>query len=152
MAELEQELETNRSEERIKQLSGKVEMTAKERDEQAQLAKESAEKAATAEKERDFYKGFADEVAKNPAARDLQDEIKSKVMAGYSLEDATIASLAKAGKLQSTAPVVERENPAGGSAATNAPQGGTKTVAEMSRDEKRAALLDAEKRGDLAVM
>src|SRR3990167_3672891 len=82
----------SRSEERIKQLSDKVELTAKERDEF-----KTANEQAT--RERDFYKGYADIVVTQPAAKDHQDEIKEKVLKGYSVQDATYAVLGAAGKL-----------------------------------------------------
>jgi hypothetical protein len=72
-------------------------------------------------------------------------------MGGYSVEDATFAVLGKAGKL-GQAPTVERTPVAGGSAVINAPMGGgTKPISEMSREEKRAALMEAEARGDIAL-
>ena len=64
-------------------------------------------------------------------------------MSGYTVEDATVAVLAKEGKLTGMpTPQPPVENPAGGSAITNL-GGGEKSLNEMSRDEKRAALVDA---------
>lgn len=142
----------SRSESRIKELSNKVELTAKERDEKDALLKEQQAKAATAEKERDFYMQFSDIVAGNPQAKEHKDEILEKVKAGYSAEDAAIAVLAKAGKYTSPAPVVERVPVAGGSAPISiTSSGGEKSVAEMSQSERRAALLAAEARGDIGL-
>lgn len=147
--------EPNRAEQRIQELSGKVESTAKERDEQAKLAQEATTKTLAAEKDRDFFKGFSDVVAEHPAAREYQADILAKVQAGYSVKDATTVILNDAGKLAPPAapppPVVEREMAAGGSAAVGITAPGGKSVADMSRDEKRAALIEAEQRGDLGI-
>lgn len=137
---------------RINTLSDKVRDTASERD-AAKAAQESAEaKVAEATRERDFYAGFSDVVATNPAAKDHKDDILGKVKSGYSIQDATYAVLGAAGKLGAQAPVVESRPIAGGSATITPPQnGGSKQLNEMSRDDKRAALLEAESRGDLAL-
>lgn len=151
MADLDQTLETsqdNRSQERIKQLSDKVELTAKERDELKGLKEQAEAKAADLQKERDFFQGFADVVATNPAARDHRDEILEKVKAGYSVEDATNTVLIKAGKFQQEA-VVERPIVAGGSAQTQIPSSADKRPAEMTQDERRQALIEADRRGEL---
>lgn len=121
----------SRSEERIKQLSEKVELTSKERDEKSRLLEE-------AQRERDFYAGYSDILSTNPAAKDHKDEIKEKVLKGYSVEDATFAVLGKAGKL-GAAPV-QTPQVAGGSAATTVTQTGEKSPAEMTQEERRAAL------------
>lgn len=126
------------SEARIKQLSGLVRTTSEERDEKDRLYKEESSKRESVEKERDFYAGFSDIVATNPSAKEHKDEILTKVKGGYSVEDATFAVLGKAGKLGQKAP--EPVNPAGGSATVTPPQGGNKSVGEMSQAEKRAAL------------
>lgn len=127
-----------RSDNRFKQLSETVETTAKERDE-ANAAKQAAEK------ELEFYKSFS-KISSKPeysAAPDYQDKIKEKVLLGYDMEDAAISVLGKAGKYN--APVRERSSPAGGSASTAIQAGDDKPVAEMSRAEKRAALLEIER-------
>lgn len=121
----------SRAEERITQLSTNLKTTATERD------TEKA-RAEAAEKERDFYAGFSDIVATNPAAKEHKDDILSKVKSGYTVEDATFAVLGKAGKLGAQAPV--SQSPAGGSA-TNAITGtAEKSVGEMSRQEMRDKL------------
>lgn len=137
------------AESRIKELSNKVKLTSEERDENKRLRDEADTKVAEVSKERDFYSGFADIIASQPAAKDHKEEILTKVKAGYSVEDATAAVLVKAGKYQ--APKVERDNPAGGSANITPPQGGNKSLRDMSREEKRAALIEAEKRGDISM-
>ncbi len=135
--------EINRTDKRIDSLSSKVKETAQERD-AAIAAKEAADK------ERDFYKGFSGVATKYPAAAEFQDKILEKVNAGYDVEDATVSVLNKEGKL--TAPPPAPPGPAaGGSAAVNLPEGGVKSPREMSQTERRNALLDAEKRGDISV-
>lgn len=137
---------------RIKDLSEKVRLTAEERDERDKLIKERDEQLAKANKEIDFFKNFSPLTSKYQAAGEFQDKIKEKVMAGYEVEDATVAVLSKEGKL--TAPVVPpppKENPAGGSAINTIKTGDEKPLSEMTRDEKRAALLEAEARGDISL-
>ncbi len=131
---------------RFEKLSEKVILTSKEKDEA--LAREKAEKqrADDVSKERDFYKDFSVNVPKYPHAAAYQDKILEKVRGGYSTEDAIVAVLNKEGKLTSPAP---EQRPApqveGGSAPTSFE--GTKEPTTL--EEKRAALLDADKRGDL---
>jgi len=129
------EAKVPRPENRFKDLSEKVEMTAKERDE-ARLAAEAAQK------EVEFYKGFSK--LKYPDAAEFQDKIKEKVMAGYDMEDAAISVLAKAGKLQSSSPV-QRESPAGGSATTALKSFDDKPPGEMTTAEKRERLMQIER-------
>ncbi len=64
------------------------------------------------------------------------------------MEDATAAVLVAEGKY--SPPRVEQPigNVAGGSAVTQH-QTGDKTLSQLSRDEKRAKLLEAEARGDI---
>lgn len=139
------------SEKRIKQLSEKVRMTSEERDEQARLLAEKGTENTELARERDFYQGFSDVVATNPAAKDHKDDILTKVKSGMSVEDATYAVLGKAGKLNQVEQV-DTQHIAGGSAPITPPQGGgNKTLAEMSRDEKRQALIEAQERGDIAL-
>lgn len=144
--ELEQENEISRSQQRIKQLSEKVELTSKERDELQNSIEERDNKIADLERNNSFNEGFADVLGAHPAARDHRDAIKEKVMGGYSVEDATYAVLGKAGqlgtpdtettKLESTT----NEAAAGGSADTVINQGGDKPVGEMTQEERRAKL------------
>lgn len=120
--------ETSRAEERIKQLSEKVELTSKERDELKTLNE-------TTSRERDFYKGYAEVVSTHPEAKDHQDAIKEKVLKGYTVQDATFAVLGAAGKFG------EKPTPqvAGGSADTQI-QHGEKEVKDMTQSERRAQL------------
>ena len=135
-------------EKRIKDLSEKVRMTSEERDEKDKLlAQERAEKEVL-QKERDFLNSFGDALAKYPKASSHKDEIKEKVLKGYSVEDATVSTLASKGEFPQKPQV---ENPAGGSAAVTPPPEGPKPVSQMSHDEKRAALLEAEQKGDIYI-
>lgn len=127
------------AEERIKSLSEKVRLTSEERDEKNRLLEESTKKIADLEKENAFNTGFVDVIATHAAAKDHKDEIKAKVIAGYTVEDATFAVLGKAGKL-GQAPAPEVPNPAGGSATNALPQGGVKPISEMTQAERREQL------------
>lgn len=136
-----QPVELSRAEERIRQLSEKVELTSKERDEKDRLYKETSEKMATLEKENAFNSGFADVLSSHSAAKDHKDDIKAKVLAGMSVEDATFAVLGKAGKLGNPTPQPVT-TPAGGSAPNQIQGDATKSIGEMTREEKRAALME----------
>ena len=150
MAEVDEIInEPSEVEKRIKDLSGKVKLTAEERDEQKRLLQEQEGKTAETAIERDFYKGFSASTAKYPAANEFQEEILGKVKSGYSVEDATISVLNSKGKLMPE--TVERQQAAGGSAPINISGGGTKSHFEMTQAERRAALLEAEQKGDISV-
>lgn len=120
-------------------------------------AKNEAEKKATeleakqkeVERERDFFKDFSGSISKYPAANEFQDAIKEKVMSGYTVEDATVSVLAKEGKLQNQAP--QRQSPAGGSASNQMQSGGAKSYSEMTRDERRQQIRDAEASGAISL-
>lgn len=119
---------------------------------EAEKAKAEADaRAANAEKERDFFANFSDSIAKYPSANEYKDVIKEKVMSGYTVEDATIAVLAREGKL--TPPPPERQSPAGGSASNQIQSGGIsgKTIQELNREEKRQAVLESIARGDISL-
>ncbi len=142
--------EINKVEKRIKDLSEKVKLTAQERDEKDKLLKERDDKLTATEKERDFFKGFSNMASKYNAASEFQDKIKDKVMAGYDVEDATVAVLSREGRLNNQAPSPPQESPAGGSATTNLKSGSEKTIDEMTQAERRSALEQAEREsGDL---
>ena len=139
----------NKVEKRIKQLSNKVKLTSNERDEYAKLNKNLETERDTAKKEVEFYSSLSETTDKYPAAKEYKDKIKEKVLAGYTVEDATVAVLAKEGKLSAGQPVVD--NPAGGSA-TNLPiSGEPKPLNDMSREEKRGEVLKAMDRGDISL-
>jgi hypothetical protein len=132
--------------ERVNELSAKVRDASKQRDDALEKAKANELEAANAGKERDFYKDFSKVSATYGNASEYEEDIKTKVLSGYSVEDATVSVLAKNGKLNMT-PV--RDNTNAGGSATNPPnKGGEKTVGEMSMSEKRQALIDAESRGE----
>lgn len=136
------ETKPNPVEERITDLSSKVKIASEERD--AALAKvEAAEKKAA------FAEGFVDVIAANPAAKDHKVDIEAKFASGYTLQDATFAVLGAAGKLG--APKVDRQPVAGGSASTNVTVQADKAIDQMTREEKRAALVEAERKGDLGL-
>lgn len=132
---------------RFEKLSEKVILTSKERDEATAKAKAEEEARLTAEKERDFYKDFSTSLSKYPTASEFQDKIWEKVKSGYSTEDATVAVLAKEGKLgvettPETQPIVE-----GGSSPTIVE--GNKTLDTMTTEEKFNALQELDKGGNL---
>jgi hypothetical protein len=78
----------NRAEERITELSEKVKEEA--------TAREAAEKkVAEAERKAQFAEGFADVLGTHPAAKEHKADIEAKVVAGYSVEDATYAVLGR---------------------------------------------------------
>ena len=139
----------NKVEKRIKDLSDKVRITSEERDELKGLLVESEKAKEAAFKERDFHSSFADATAKYPGANEYKDTIKDKVLSGYSVEDATVAVLASEGKLVMPEPAAEPEpSPAGGSA-VNQPPAGEKKLDEMTLEEKREAVLEAERKGEI---
>ncbi len=151
--QLETDLEKeNRVEKRFKDLSEKVRLTSEERDEQKRLLEESVSKTQNLEKERDFLNSFGDQVAKYPEASQFRDKIKERVLKGYSVEDATTAVLVAEGKYQPPKPPAPPiDNIAGGSAATQHQTGGEKPIHELTREEKRARLVEAEQRGDISI-
>lgn len=135
----------NKSEKRFKDLSEKVRLTAEERDEKERLLKEKEEALAQKEKEVEFFKNFSQITSKYTGAGEYQDKIHEKYMAGYDVEDAAIAILAKEGKYTPEIKAEPKESPAGGSA-PNTMTGGAvdKPLSEMQADEKREALLKLE--------
>lgn len=141
----------NAVEDRIRNLH-KDKKLAEEAAEAAKKAKEESEaKLAALEKETTFLNKFSDINAKFPGANDFKDKIKEKFASGYSVEDATVSILHAEGKLNpQTAPVV-RDNVAGGSAPNQITNQAQKTLAQMSRDERWAALAEAERRGDIGL-
>src|SRR3990167_8309939 len=151
LEKLENEIEKERKEEkRIKDLSEKVRVTAEERDAGGRKLEEEVARANNLQKEVEFLNSFRDQLSKYPDASSYKDKIKEKVLKGYSVEDATVSTLASEGKLSPKE--VRMDNVAGGSAAVNQPVGGgEKSISEMTRDEKRNALLEAEKRGEISM-
>lgn len=137
--ELQASNQDSEAQKRIKQLSEKVRLTSEERDEKDKVLKETNDKLATLEKENAFNSSFLDILGTLPAAKDHKDEIKAKVLAGYSPEDAAFAVLGKAGQLGNT-PAPAPASPAGGSASNTISGNADKPVGEMTLAEKRAEL------------
>lgn len=128
----------NKVEERIKELSGKVKLTAKERDELAEANRAlNAEKESLA-KEVSFYKDFSKTSTRFPQASEYQDKILEKVKGGYTVEDATVSVLNAEGRL--TTPKPDMTTAAGGSATTTPTQTGAKAPGEMTQAERRKFL------------
>lgn len=134
---LDDEVKPSRPDTRFKDLSEKVENTAKERDQ----AKADAEKA---KKDAEFYKGFSTVASKQQHAGEYQDAIKKKVDSGYELEDAMTSVLVKEGKWVAPIQEVQRESPAGGSASTAMTSPDDKPISEMTTAEKKQRLLEME--------
>lgn len=150
--DLDVEDEQTRSNKRIKDLSDKVKTTAEERDEQKRLAEERDSKISSLEKERDFLNSFTDVSSKYSGASEYKDKIKEKVLSGYSVEDATVSTLAAEGKFGgSMKPITQVDSPVGGSAINQPSTGGDRSISEMTSAEKRAKLVEAEQRGDISV-
>lgn len=119
----------------------------------ATKAQEKAEKEAeAAKKDLEFFKSFNTVSSKYQGAAEYQDQIKEKTALGLDVEEATMLVLTKEGKYtpppQPRAPV---QSPAGGSAPTTLHSGGDKPIGEMTQDERRSFLVEAEKRGDIAL-
>lgn len=113
------------------------------------LRLEAEAKLAVMEKDTSFLNKFTDVTAKFPTASEYKDKIKEKVMSGYSVDDATVAVLVAEGKY--TPPAVRQENVSGGSAINQITNQATKTVNDMSGNERWDALKEAEKRGDIGL-
>ena len=145
----EENITKNKVEERITSLSNKVKTTAEERDVATKAKAEAEAKAIEMEKERDFYASFSDSATKYPGAIEYKDQIKEKVLAGYSVEDATVSVLNREGKFQPQPVNIERDIVAGGSSVNKITQQSSKSLNEMTRDEKRQALIEADNRGEL---
>lgn len=140
----------NRAEKRINDLSSKVMSTAKERDD-AKAATEAAEaKASAAEKRAEFLESFSDVATKYPGSAEYKAQIEERVQKGYSIEDAAVAVLASEGKFVPPEPAAPAaESPVGGSAPTVLPNDG-RTASEMTQEERRNMLIEADKRGEVA--
>lgn len=142
---LDENINNNRTNERFTKLTEKVGTEAKARAEAEKKFADADTARIAAEKERDFYSNFADTTGQYPAAKEYKDAIKEKVLAGYTVEDATVSILAKEGKLTSyTPPAQKMDSPAGGSATTSMRNDSDKSLGEMSKDEKRSELLRME--------
>jgi len=150
--QIDRELEKeNKVEKRIKDLSDKVKMTSNERDEFQRLSDQKDTENATLKKENEFLGSFGDVLGKHPEAASYRDQIKEKVLKGYSVEDATVSTLASEGKLNVPRREAQIESPVGGSASTQYQTGGEKPLSQLTQSEKKAKLLEAEARGDLSI-
>lgn len=133
--------EVSKAEKRIKNLSEKVKLTSQERDDLAKAKSDLEAEKAKLTKEADFYKNFTKLSTKYPNATEYQDKILEKYNAGYDPEDATVAILAKEGKLNpQPMQVAPTESPAGGSAINTLKTDGEKTPANMTQAERLAEL------------
>ncbi len=144
----------NRVEQRHRNLVAEKAKLIAEKEEISKAKVDAEAKAEAALKDVDFFKNFSTVSSKYTGASEYQDKIREKVNAGYDLEDATISILAKEGKFQpqqvETAPK-PKQSPVGGSAVTNLRSGGEKPFTEMTQAERRAALVEAEARGDISL-
>ncbi len=143
----------NRAQKRIESLTSKTKEAYQERDAAAAKAAEAEQARAAAEKRAEFLESFTDVTTRYQAAPEFRDAIQEKVLnSGYTVEDATVAVLAANGRF--TPPQVE-EQPnvqpmtSGGSAPITDLSGGNRGVSDMTQAERRAALMDADARGDL---
>ena len=132
---------------RFQQLSDKVKSEAQEKEKAQAEAKANAERIAILEKEAESLKTFSQLSSKYPEASNFQEQILERVNKGYDPEEATLAVLAKEGKLAQQAPP-KPEGAEGGSAMTQIPEG-EKTPGDMSMNEKLEALKQLEKSGEL---
>lgn len=140
------------SQKRITQLSDKVRETAEAKETAERKAAEAEASAAEAKRIAEFSEGFIDIVAQNPEAKAFKEEIKAKVLSGYTVQDATFAVLGANGKFGQPAAVQQPYAAvAGGSAVITPPQAGAKSVGEMTQAERRQALIEAEARGDFGL-
>ena len=147
--------ETHPIDKRINKALADKAQALSERDE-ALKAKQTAETdKAAAQKEVEFFKNFSAVTTKYAGATEYLDQIKEKVLSGYDVEDAAISILAREGKLvnspasftPSPSPAPPRESPAGGSAPIVMQGAGgilDKSPSEMTQQERRAALIQAE--------
>jgi hypothetical protein len=134
---------------RFEQLSEKLILTTKEKEENIAKVKVAEEAKARAERDLNFYKGFNSNIAKYPQAATYQDQIKERVDKGYDAEEAILAVLAKEGKLTNAEkPAAPPPQVEGGSAPTTFP--GNKSLKDMTPDEKLQGLMEADKEGVLS--
>ncbi len=134
---------------RFQQLANEKNQARQEREQAEAKVKELEAKALQVEKESNFYKTFSQLSAKYPEATNYQEQILERVNKGYDQEEATLAVLAKEGKLGTQSvppPPAKTPSAEGGSAITNVIDG-EKT--ELSMSEKLEALKGMEKSGEL---
>lgn len=98
-----------------------------------------------------FNNEFKDQVATFPLAKDHEDDIKAKVKAGYSTEDATVAVLQKEGKLKTADQISSEENKGtdlGGRTPPNNNLDKKDNGAEKTADELAEELKEFERKGE----
>ena len=132
---------------RFQQLSDKVKSEAQEKEKAQAEAKANAERITALEKEAESLKTFSTLSSKYPEASNFQEQILERVNKGYDPEEATLAVLAKEGKLEQQAPP-KPEGAEGGSAMTHISEG-DRPIGELNASEKLAALQELEKSGEL---
>ena len=132
---------------RFQQLSDKVKSEAQEKENAQAEAKANAERITALEKEAESLKTFSTLSSKYPEASNYQEQILERVNKGYDPEEATVAVLAKEGKLAQQAPP-KPEGAEGGSAMTHISEG-DKPIGELNASEKLAQLQELEKSGEL---
>lgn len=140
----------NRVEKRIKTLSNKVKQTAQERDDEAKGRKKAEIERDSLKKEAEFTSSFS-ENQHFSVAKDHRDEIKKKVSAGYSVDDAIVSVLAKEGKLDAIKVAKPIANPAGGSSPNMPMMGDQKDLKDMTLQEKRAAVVEEMNKGNITL-
>lgn len=141
----------NRSEERIRKLSSKVKENAQETATEREARQAAEARAEAAEKKAEFLDAFTGVSTRFPGASEYRDAIQEKVLAGYTVEDATVAVLNAEGKLlPSQEPAPEADSPVGGSAVTPSLDTSNRGIDSLSTEEKRAKLLEADARGEVA--
>ena len=144
---------TNKVEERIRNLTKREKAALKEKEEAEARAQALEAEKANLEKEKDFLSSFTDVQTKFPGAAEHKDAIWEKVQSGYTVEDAALvvaeANKSEEPEAEEKAPA-KPESPAGGSATTVPTAIGEKSIDEMTRDEKLAALKEAEQKGELS--
>lgn len=139
----------NAVEERVRNtIAAKKEAEAKAEEAQKK-ASEALEKVAQMEKETKFLNSFADSATKFPGIGEYKDKIKEKVLSGYTFDDAAVSILVSEGKY--TPPEKPKDIVAGGSASNQITNNAQKSVTEMSKDEKWAALKEEERKGNIGL-
>jgi hypothetical protein len=142
--------------ERLTKAFDKIKTAEQEKSDALKAKDEADKKLADLEKKNQFLSSFSDISAKYQGANEFKADIEAKVMAGYTVEDATVSVLNAKGKLTaqpSPAPTPDRTAPGGGSAATTIRSDFStdKPIHEMTHEEKRQAIMELEKRGEISV-
>lgn len=136
----------NAVEERVRNLHAQKKQAEDKAEAETKAKQEALDKLAVMEKETKFLTSFSEVNAKFPGANDFKDKIKEKFNSGYSIEDATIATLHSEGKLNN-----REGNTAGGSAPNQIISPAAKSPKEMASADRWEALKEAEKRGDISL-